>query len=83
VLDGTANSYTGYVDFADDLAKSRIASWCFVKNLVAYAVGTAQGEHVDGLSSSLSPEFERDGGDIKTLLEALLSSPELYVKVRE
>jgi hypothetical protein len=82
-LDGSTRSYSSYVDFAGDLAESRIASFCFVKNLVAYAVGTAQGELVDGLSSELSLEFERDGRDIQRLLEALLASPELYVKTRE
>ncbi len=81
-LDGSTHAWDSAVDFVDDLAKSRIASYCFVKNLVAYAVGTAQGELVSGLSSELALDFENDG-DIQRVFEALLASPELYVKTRE
>jgi hypothetical protein len=73
-------TYSGSIDFMTDLSSRSVAAHCFTKNIVAYAVGTAQGEHVESLSALLAGIFEEEGQDIQKLIEALLAGPDLYVR---
>ncbi len=74
------DSYAGLTDFVDELAQSDVVSACFTRNLVAYAVGSATGKHVDAMTVALAKSFGGSGGDIQQLLADLLSNPDLYVK---
>ena len=73
-------SFESFSDFIDTLSTSEVVSACFTRNLVAYAVGSAKGDHVDAMSANLAKGFDQSGGDIQKLMEDLLADPEFYQK---
>ncbi len=73
-------SFESFSNFVDTLSTSEVVSACFTRNLVAYAVGSAKGDHVDAMSTSLAKGFGQSGGNIQKLMEDLLADPDFYLK---